>query len=168
MPARDVLKNYHLIVDGRGYAGQVEEYSPPDLALVIEEHRAGGMDTATPIDMGMEPLESSFTLAAYDRNVLALFGVREGNTVPLTVHGGLESEDGTVTKVLHAMRGKITKVARGTWKAGEKATMQITLRLTYYREEHGGQPLHEIDVENYVRRIDGVDQLAELRTALAL
>ncbi|AMW35750.1 hypothetical protein HEQ62_10815 [Haematospirillum jordaniae] len=41
MAARDVLKNINLFVDGRGYAGQLSEYSPPSLALVTEDFRAG-------------------------------------------------------------------------------------------------------------------------------
>lgn len=168
MPARDILKNYHLTVDGRGYAGQVIEYNAPELAIVTEEHRAGGMDSSVAIDMGMEPLEASFTLSSYSRDVLALFGVAEGNEVPMTVRGALESNDGTVTPVVHAMRGKITKIAPGAWTPGAKPAMAVTVRLAYYRHEQGGQAVHEIDVENMVRIVDGVDRLAEIRTALGV
>ena len=39
-----VLKNMNLFVDGRGYAGRVDEIELPKLTLKTEEHRAGGMD----------------------------------------------------------------------------------------------------------------------------
>jgi P2 family phage contractile tail tube protein len=168
MAARDVLKNINLFVDGRGYAGQLDEYNPPDLTLTTEDYRAGGMDAPVALDMGMEGLETSFTLIAYDRDVLALYGVAEGNKVPLTARGALESYDGTVTPVVHKMRGKVTSVARGTWAAGQKPSLQITMRLDYYKEEHGGQVVHEIDVENMIRIVNGADRLAEIRAALGI
>lgn len=56
MAARDILKNFNLFVDGRGYAGNVSEYTPPNLAVQTEDHRAGGMDAPIALDMGMEGL----------------------------------------------------------------------------------------------------------------
>ena len=50
----DILKNMSLFVDGRGYAGNVDELNLPKLALKTEEFRGGGMDAPIEIDMGME------------------------------------------------------------------------------------------------------------------
>ena len=61
----DVLKNMNLFVDGRGYAGVVDELTPPKLTMKTEEHRAGGMDAPVELDMGMEKLEASFSLKKY-------------------------------------------------------------------------------------------------------
>ena len=35
MAARDVLKNINLFVDGRGYAGQLQDYTPPVLTCLL-------------------------------------------------------------------------------------------------------------------------------------
>jgi len=168
MAADNVLKNFNLFVDGRGYAGNVDEYNPPDLTLVTEDHRAGGMDAPIRLDMGMEALEASFVLSDYDPDVLALFGVAEGNSVPFTARGALESYDGTVTAVVHNMQGKITSLARGTWTPGSKATLTVTIALKYYKETHGDTVIHEIDIENMVRTVNGTDRLAEIREALGI
>lgn len=168
MAARDVLKNINLFVDGRGYAGQIDEYNAPDLALAIEAYRGGGMDTSVPLDMGMEALETSFSLISYDADVLSLFGVGEGNDVPFVARGALESFDGTVKAAVHTMRGKITRMARGTWAAGQKPSLQITMGLQYYREEHNGVVINEIDAINMIRIVGGVDRLAEQRNALGI
>lgn len=168
MAARDVLKNFNAYVDGKGYAGQVSSYTPPALTLVIDDHRAGGMDAPAALDMGMEAMEASVELTSYDRDILALFGVAEGNQVPFSVRGVLESYDGTTTAVRHDMRGKITSMDSGTWTPGEKGAMTVTFRLDYYKCTHGGQVVHEIDVQNMVRIINGVDRLAEQRAALGL
>lgn len=168
MAARDIVKNMTVSVDGRGYAGNVDEYTPPPLTLVTEDYRGGGMDAPVALDMGMEPLETSFVLSAYDRDVLALFGVAEGNQVPFVGRGALESYDGTVKASVHTMRGKITSIDRGTWTPGTKAAMTVTMRLDYYREEHDGQVIHEIDIENMIRTVNGTDRLELIRTALSL
>lgn len=168
MAARDVIKNQNLFVDGRGYAGQLQEVNPPKLTLVTEEFRGGGMDAAIDLTMGMEKLTGDFTLISYDRDVLALFGVTEGASVPFTIREALESLDGTVTAVVHNMRGKITELDSGTHKPGEAVPLKVTISLTYYKQTHGGAVVHEIDVENMVRTINGVDALAAQRRALGM
>lgn len=168
MAARDVRKNLNLFVDGRGYAGQVEEFNAPKLALVTEEFRAGGMDAPVEITMGIEKLEADFSLISYDRAVLRTWGVAEGASVPFVAREALESFDGTITAVIHTMRGKIKEIDPGTSKAGDKPMLKISLALTYYKLQHGGETVIEIDVENMVRAINGVDALASQRAALGL
>lgn len=168
MAARDVLKNLNLFVDGRGYAGQINEYTPPVLTVQTEDYRGGGMDAPEALDMGMEGLETSFDLVSYDRDVLALFGVAEGNEVPFVARGALESVDGTVRPVVHTMRGKITVIDSGTWTPGQKPSLKVTLRLHYYKMEHDGRTVHEIDIRNMKRVINGTDRLAKIRAAIGM
>lgn len=168
MAARDIRKNINLFVDGRGYAGQIAEFNAPKLTLQTEDFRAGGMDLPVKVTMGMEPLTCDFSLQAYDRDVLALFGVVEGATVPLVAREALESFDGAVTPVVHTMRGKITGIDPGTSKPGELPLLKIDLALTYYKMQHGDKVVHEIDAENMVRSINGSDALAAIRGALGM
>lgn len=168
MSARDIRKNFNLFVDGRGYAGQVEEFNPPKLTLQTQEFRAGGMDVPVMITMGMEAMNCDFSLKAYDRHVLAMFGVTEGSLVPLVLREALQSEDGTVTQVVHNMRGKITELDPGTSKPGEIPLLKCTLNLSYYKMQHGDQVVHEIDAQNMVRVINGSDALATMRGALGI
>lgn len=169
MPALDdILKNFALFVDGRGYAGNVEEVNPPKLTRKTEEMRNGGMDASYEVDLGMEKLELSFTLSSYDKNVLALFGLAPGNAVPLTLRGALESADGTNTPVVINMRGELKETDPGSWKPGTHATLKGTVSLSYYKYTQGGSVLHEIDVFNMVRVIGGVDQLAAMRSNLGI
>lgn len=168
MAARDVVKNQNLFVDGRGYAGQLQSFTPPKLTLVTEDARMGGMDGPVKLTMGMEALDADFTLISYDKDVLGKWGVAEGNTVPLVVREALESFDGTVTAVVHTMRGKIVELDSGTHEPGKAAPLKAALSLTYYKLQHGPTTVHEIDVENMVRTINGVDALAGIRGALGL
>lgn len=168
MAARDVIKNQNLFVDGRGYAGQLQEVTPPALTLVTEEFRGGGMDLPVELTMGMEALKADFTLVAYDMDVLALFGVAEGASVPFTIRETLESWDGTETGVVHNMRGKITKLDSGTHAPGKLVPLKVELALAYYKQTHGDTVVHEIDPVNMVRMINGTDALAQQRANLGM
>jgi P2 family phage contractile tail tube protein len=168
MAARDIRKNFNLFVAGRGYAGQIEEFNAPKLTLVTSEFRAGGMDAPIDLDMGMEKMTCDFSMKSYDAMVLALFGLKIGENVPLIAREALESADGTVTAVTHIMRGKVTAIDPGTSKPGEPPVLKVDMSLSFYSMTHGVLPIHVIDVENMVRIIAGVDQLAATRAALAI
>ena len=91
-----------------------------------------------------------------------------GAMVPLTLRGALQSEDGTVRAAVIHLRGRIKEIDYGTWKPGEKVPMKAMLSVWYYKLEHGGDTIHEVDVERMIRMVNGVDQLAELRDAVAV
>jgi P2 family phage contractile tail tube protein len=132
----DILKNMALFVDGRGYAGNVEELTLPKLTLKTEEFRNGGMDAPIEVEMGMEKLESEFTLTRFDKNVLKLFGLAPGQLTPLTIRGAVISDDGTQTAVVVNLQGIVREMDPGNWKPGEKATLKVMLALRYYKLTH--------------------------------
>ena len=164
----DILKNMALFVDGRGFAGNVEELTLPKLTLKTEEFRNGGMDAPIEVEIGMEKLESEFTLTRFDKNVLKLFGLAPGQLTPLTIRGAVISDDGTQTAVVVNLQGIVREMDPGNWKPGEKATLKIMMALRYYKLTHGGDVVHEIDIPNMVRTIGGVDQLSAVRSALGI
>lgn len=168
MAASDVRKNINLFIDGRGMAGQLNEFTPPVLEQLTEEYRGGGMLGPIKLPMGLAALAASFSLIKYDADVLALFGVVAGQQINCTAREALESHDGTVTAVAHVMRGKLVKLDSGTVEPGKPTPLQGEMTLTYYRLEHGGRVLQEVDLENMVHIVDGVDQLAGQRAALGL
>jgi len=164
----DILKNMALYVDGRGYAGNVEELTLPTLTLKTEEFRNGGMDAPVDVELGMEKLETEFTLTSFDRRVIALFGVTSGGLAAVTVRGVVASDNGVQTPVIVNLRGIVRTLDFGTWKPGDKAILKIMVSLRYYKLRHGVTTVHEIDIPNMVRVVDGVDQLAATRAALGL
>ncbi|MDG4811655.1 phage major tail tube protein [Hydrogenovibrio sp. 3SP14C1] len=163
----NVLKNFNLQVDGKGYAGEAEEIELPKLVLIMESFRAGGMDASKSIDMGMEEMEATITLSGYDPALLKLWGVTSA-AVPLTARGALQSEDGTVTAAVINMQAQFFDLDLGTWKPGDKAPKKMKCKVSYYKMTIGGEETIEIDVPNMVRKIGGVDQLEQMRAALGI
>ena len=163
------LKNMNLYIDGKGYAGVIEEIILPKLAIKSEEFRAGGMDAPIKIDMGMEHLETGFTLKSFDKSTLTHFGLGNGKRVVITIRGGMYSdEDGSEFPVAIKLQGMITEMDFGTWKAGESASVKATVALRYYNLNIDGEEVHEIDIANMIRKIDGVDYLEQTRKNIGL
>lgn len=168
MAVVDILRNVNLFVDGRGHAGAVQMVQLPKLAVKTEEHRAGGMDAPIEIDMGLEKLEATWSMDSVDATMLRRWGLAPNNLTPCVFRGALQSEDATVKAVAATCRGVLREVDWGDWKPGEKATLKCTMAVRRYRLEIDGETIHDIDVLNMIRIVDGVDQLAAQRAALGI
>ncbi|MEZ0577083.1 phage major tail tube protein [Halodesulfovibrio aestuarii] len=166
--AENVLKSANLFVDGYGFAGNLKEVKLPELSLKLEQFRAGGMDAPISLDKGMEELVVTFSTTKNCVETLNLFGVNKDSGVRLTAKGSLESYDGTITPVTVNMTGKVTKIAPGAWSEGGESSTEYTVNLSFYKYTQNGKEVHEIDVLNMKRIINGVDQLAQHRANLGL
>ena len=168
MPAQKILKAFCLYVDGKGFAGEVEDFTPPKLSIKTDEVRAGGMDSPLSIDVGMEKLEVTFTLVGFQESVIQLFGLLPGLDTALILRGALEDYDGTVTPIIHTCRGRLREVDPGTYKAGERAALKVAADLNFYSILVAGAPVVTIDTKNMIRQIGGTDRLAKIRQAIGL
>ena len=166
--AAQILKNFALFVDGKGYAGQVENFKPPKLEILEEDFRAGGMDAPIGVEMGMAKLETEFNLLGYVPDVLALWGVGPNNVIQFVGRGAVENLDGTVEPVNITVNGMIRIIEPDQWEGGKKSGLKLTLSLRSYTYTQNGTVIHDIDIINFKRVINGVDRLAAQRAALGL
>lgn len=165
----NILKNMNLFVDGVGHAGNIDEIILPVLTTITEEFRGGGMDAAVMVDMGMEALETSFALTSIPPATLKLYGLQKDFRKNIQVRGAVEDElDGSVKAVVIDLTGRFVMVDYGTWKPGDKATVTMKMSVDYYKLTMDGEILHEIDILNFRRVINGVDQLADRRSAMGV
>lgn len=161
------LKNFTLTLDGRGYVGLIAKLELPELTLQTEEYRGGGMDVPIVLDMGQEAMEASFTLSEHNADAIKLWGLTSG-PVPLTARGALQRDGEAAVPVVVNLRGTVTGLNGGEWSPGEVTEAEYTMAVRYYRYTQGGEDLIEIDAENMVRKIGGVDQLQGIREAIGL
>ncbi len=161
------LTHFNLFVDGKGFAGLIKEMTLPKITFKIEDHMSGGMDAPAPVEMGMEKLEATFTLASYEPEVFRLLGFRAGGPIAIIARGSLKRDDEVIAMTV-TMRGVIKEIDMGNWKKGEDTQLQFSLHAQYYRLDRGVENLVEIDVKNLIRRFGGVDQLEAVRAALLL
>ena len=96
--------------------------------------------------------------------ILSLVGLSGASSARLTGRGSfVRDTDNTRVAVVAEMVGRVGKGSFGDWKAGESAGHDYEMTLTYFRLTVGGVETHEIDIENMIRRVGGVDQLAGIR-----
>ena len=161
-----VLKNFNVYVDGRGYAGRVDEITLPKLTVKTEEYQGAGMCAPVEIDMGLEKLEMDLTFSEYDQELFKLFGLTNGSEFGLTIRGALQGS-GTSPVIIN-VRGYFKEMDFDSWKPAEKATLKCSVACNYYKLTIDGVELIEIDLINMIRNVNGVDQLSEVRQALQI
>ena len=163
-----VMKNMNLFVDGRGYAGRIDEIQLPKLTLKTEEHRAGGMDAPVEIELGMEKLEAEMTFSDYDPELFRMFGLLDFQDVQVTIRGAMQAQGSAPSPIVINLHGGWRELDGGSWKPGDKSTLKASLAAKYYRLSIADQELIEIDAANLVRKVGGVDQMAAVRSAIGL
>ena len=164
-----VLKNFTVFVNGRGSAGLCDEITLPDVKIKTEEFRAGGMDAPTELDMGMDKMMAKFSFADPDPTTMTLVGLRSGNSARLVAKGSfVRDSDAARVAVVAELVGRINSYSPGNWKAGDKNANAYEMSVNYYKLTVGGVSVFEIDVENMIRLIGGVDQLAGIRADIGL
>lgn len=164
-----ILKNFNLFVNGKGLAGVADEIELPEISIKTDDFRAGGMDADTEIDMGTEKMTAKWKLADPDADVLSLVGLTSGNSARVIAKGAyVRDSDGAKIAVVAELAGRVKKGGLGQWKSGSKADNDCEMTVNYYRLTIGGREVWEIDVENMIRRIGGVDQLAAIRAMIGM
>ncbi|WP_350649128.1 phage major tail tube protein [Pseudomonas sp. HY13-MNA-CIBAN-0226] len=158
----------NMFVDGINFAGDVPTLTLPKLKIKTDEYRGGGMDAAIDMDQGMEKLEASFSTRGVRREALRYFGLADQTAFNSVFRGSYKGQKGMTVAVIATLRGMLSEVDPGDWKAGEAAECKYAISVSYYKLEVGGRLMYEIDPVSCVRVIDGVDQLAAVRRDLGM
>lgn len=159
------LKAFNLYQDGDSYAGRCDSFTPPSLAFLMEEHRAGGMDAPVELEMGMEAMRVTFVMSDKDDKLFKLMGKDD---VPLVLRGGIQAQGKDPEAVVVNMRGMLISREEGEWVMGQKSTDTYTMALKFFRYRQNGVQLCKIDIVNMVREFGDDDQLKKLRAAIGM
>lgn len=164
------LKDMNLFGNGDSYQGQIQSVTLPTLNRQIEEWRGGGMDGTVGIDMGMDGLLTcSWTVGGLIESIFDNFGSSRIDADLMRMTGSYERDDvDEVVAVEVVMRGRHTEIDMGDAQSGENTEHSITSTLSYYKLVIDGATKIEIDLPNYVFRVNGEDRLAARRQALGI
>ncbi|WP_179734783.1 phage major tail tube protein [Bradyrhizobium sp. Pa8] len=163
-----VLRNFNSFVNGVGYAGRISEVELPELSVKTEEYRGGGMDGNVELDMGLETLSAKFTFGEYANQILGLWGNMDGNAARIQLRGALQRDGETAVPMTVDLHGGFKKNTLGTWKAGDLTQNEAEMSIRYLKIQIQDTVVVEIDIDNMIRVVNGVDQLASIRTAMGM
>lgn len=163
-----IVKNFSGFVDGRALHGLIDEIALPKLSRKMDEYQGGGMLGSVSIDLGMDKMQLELTLAEYQLDLLALWGVGDAGGVSARFVGAARADDSaaTVQAIEIAVRGRFQEIDKGSWKRGDRAKMKLTMPLTYFRYTANTAPVIEIDLIDGIEIVNGVDRTAAVRAAL--
>ncbi|ALE02859.1 phage major tail tube protein [Bartonella ancashensis] len=157
------LKYLNIYVDGIPYQGKCESVTLPTLNLVVESHRACGMDIPIEIDMGMEPLTLNMVVSGYSPELIGALGKTD---VRITLRGSVQAQGEPAESVEITMNGLCKSSEINQWQSGSAVTCTLNYTLHYFKYIQKDVEVVEIDAFNMVRRINGVDQLEQHRKHL--
>ncbi|CAM3104809.1 MULTISPECIES: phage major tail tube protein [Cupriavidus] len=163
------LKNFNVFADGVSHVGECEEITLPKLTRKLEEYRAGGMNGPIDLDFGNEKLELETTYGSIMREILKQYGVTRASAAMVRFAGAYQRDDtGDMDAVEVVVRGRHTELDFGTGKVGDSSQFKVKSSLAYYKLTINGEVWVEIDHENFIEVVFGVDRLAEQRRAMGL
>ncbi|MFP3187034.1 MAG: phage major tail tube protein [Paraburkholderia sp.] len=163
------LKGFNLFHNGTNFVGQTTEITLPKLSRKMEDYQGGGMSGPIQIDFGQEAIQMEWTCGGFMTEVIGQYGITKHDGVLLRFAGGYQSEDKTTYDAIEiVVKGRHKELDPGTAKAKEDTAFKVTTVASYYKLSVNGQDLIEMDFINMVEKINGVDLLSGLRTALGL
>ncbi|MGZ2925936.1 phage major tail tube protein [Pseudomonas aeruginosa] len=165
------LKNMNLFNDGGSYQGVVKSCTLPPLARKMEAFRGGGMNGPVKADLGFDDdgIQFEWTLGGLDLTALKQYGAVSASGVMLRFAGSFQ-QDGTgeVTPVEIVVRGRHETIEMGDAQPGEDTEHKITTTCSYYKLVVNGEEVIEIDLLNFVEKVNGKDLLEAQRKAIGL
>ncbi|WP_433589646.1 phage major tail tube protein [Pseudomonas koreensis] len=165
------LKNLNLFNDANSYVGVVKTVTLPPLGRKMENYRGGGMNGPVKADLGFtdEGIQFEWKTGGLDLISLRQFGAVNASGVALRFSGAFQRDDtGDISAVEVVMRGRHETIEMGEAQPGEDTEHSITTTCSYYKLIVDNEDIIEIDLLNFIEKVNGVDMLEKQRAAIGL
>ncbi|MBD8268381.1 MULTISPECIES: phage major tail tube protein [Pseudomonas] len=165
------LKNLNLFNDGNSYLGVAKTVTLPALGRKMEAYRGGGMNGPVKADLGFsdDGIQFEWKTGGLDLISLRQFGAVNASSVALRFSGPYQQDDtGEVSNVEVVVRGRHETIEMGDAQPGEDTEHSMTTTCSYYKLTVDGEEIIEIDLLNFVEKVNGVDMLEKHRTAMGI
>ncbi|AGL83830.1 phage major tail tube protein [Pseudomonas protegens] len=165
------LKNLNLFNDGNSYLGVVKSVTLPPLGRKMEAYRGGGMNGSVKADLGFsdDGIQFEWKTGGIDLIALRQFGSVNASGIMLRFSGAFQQDDtGDVSTVEVVVRGRHETIEMGDASPGEDTEHSITTTCSYYKLTVDNEDIIEIDLLNFIEKVNGVDMLEKQRQALGI
>ena len=163
------LKNFNVFDDGNSFMGVIEEVKLPKLSRKMESFRGGGMDGEIEIDLGQEKLEIEQVCGGFVLDAYKAYGITKASGVLIRFAGAYQRDDTAAVQAVEiVVRGRHKEIDPGDAKGGDKGKTTVKSTLTYYKLTVDSSDVIEIDLINFIFKVDGTDMLEAQRKAIGL
>lgn len=157
---------FNVYVGDAGLKGRINEFNPPKVTLLTEDHRSGDMIGNVKLDMGIDEMAAEFKVAGHEAALYQAFGGLISGTAVRFIEVARADDSESPTGIEHVMQGRITEIDPGTTKGGDKTEHTFKIDCTYYKKVQNGTVLIEADKLNAIFSVGGIDRYAEVRAML--
>lgn len=157
---RQIWRDFNILVNGIGNLGVSKELEVPELEFLTSE-REGAMAVEEVIPL-LKAMSAKIVLNEYNTEVYAAVSKQFSSAPTFFCKGSLVQGD-TKIPVLHTIKGKVKKLSNPLPDRGKEVEQTLEISVSAYSKEINGVKVIDIDFENMICMIDGVDIYAELR-----
>ncbi len=164
-----ILRLFTLFVNGDNYLGKIPSVTLPKITRKTDDYQGGGMFGAVAVDLGLDSggLDASMAVGGLEQALILEYGGGI-DELQLRFAGEFYTDDESAIAEVQ-MRGRITEIDMGEAKQGETTTHTYAIKNTYYKLTVDDKDLIEIDLLNFIYKINGKDVYPDrVRSALGL
>jgi len=165
------LTHCNLYAEGGSYQGGLVSITLPEVKHKSIEHKAGDLIGTPKLPGSMEAMQSTIKMNGFYEDFHALTA-DSNRMVGLMVRANQKSRDGygniTDEPVTLFLRGWFSSRKVGELKSSEGTNPEYVMEVFYYRLVVNGIDVEEMDIENGIHRVAGVDILADFRANLGI
>ena len=165
------IRDANVYVGANSTHGFANEITLPDIEASMSEYKALGMVGTKELFQGFGKMEASIKWNAPSEDILQACA-NPRTSAELMVRTSREVyENGSVTgeqPVTYFMRATSKNFSAGSFKSKEDTETETKFAVSYFKMIQNGVEIYELDVDNNIFRLGGVDMLAKYRENLGL
>lgn len=155
-----------LTLDGVGYAGELVQFTPPELKEKTENYRGGNMAGEVPIPLGIEPMTAGFKLSRHDVNIHVVQAVIGRHAV--FIFRAATDEFGKKSSIKWVIDGRITGNTYGDVKPGVIVDNTHSIGVYRYVKMIDDVPVEMVNFETGEVAFNGVDVMQSVLDLIGL
>lgn len=161
----------NVFVNNRSTHGLASEVTCPNIAAIMTDYKALGMAGSMELFNGFDKMEATvkWTYADNDTQKACANFLKPVNLMVRSSKA--EYDNSGITNeapIVIYLKGYPKQHPGGTFKPKEDTETESTFSILYFKQEVDGEVIVELDVENNIYKVDGVDLLAERRQNLGI
>ena len=157
-----ILRGQNVYVEGIGFLGRVGEIEPPKVEFEMVEDGNMGRKVDTGL---LKPMETKITILDLNPVLYEAVGKRLRETASVVIKRSVASNK-KEEQVYFEVSGHIETEESEGKEVGKETGTVLTVSVVTYKLELGGTEMYDIDTDNYVCKINGVDKYETLRKQL--
>lgn len=166
-----IIRDANVYHNGQSTHGFAKEIALPEINPTKSDYSALGMIGTSKVFKGFDAMEMSIKWSAPEDNIITS-SMNPFSNVDLMIRASREVSDATGVvdqqPVAYYVKGSPAGGTFGTLKQKEDNELETKIDITYFKMVQNGKVLFELDIENNIYIVDGVDLLQDYRNNLGL